>query len=246
MRVVVPSITTHGRSGSDWRSKLLEVEHLGLNQIGLFVTGLNPQERQLCFHELVKLRNRFEFSIPFVHAVASMKEVEFRFLRDCFGTKKFNLHPVKEYPLEFKLSDSIREHILIENASACVALNDVDVEAFGGICIDISHLEDMRINHPAEYEKTLSLLSKYPVNANHVSAVAKNVVANSGCCLHRSIHIANADEDFEYLKSHPAQVFSNIAALELENSIHEQVQYLSAVSHLFDMQTDAVKQAVAA
>ena len=229
MRIIVPSITTHSKSENNWKSKLIEVEKLGISQIGLFVTGLNPEERQICFRELVKLRNRFDFSIPFVHAVASMKEVEFRFLRDCFRTQKFNLHPLKEYPLEFNLSDSIRENILIENASCCAAITEKDVEGFGGICIDIAHLDDMQRNHPDQYEFTIELLSKVPVGANHISAVSKISEYRFNCCHNNSIHVATSFEEFDYLGRHPESVYSNMIAIELENSINDQLQFLSFI-----------------
>lgn len=246
MRTYIASITTHSKSENNWKAKLKEVEQLGLTQIGLFLTGLDTDERKVCFHELVKLKNRIDFTIPFVHAVSSMKEVEYRFLQDCFGTKKFNLHPLTEFPLQYSLSDAVREDILIETASACVALTARDMEGFGGVCVDVAHLDDMRRNHFDEYEKNLELFNQFKVQANHISAVAMNVNERRSCCEHRSVHRALTEDNFSYLSFHPAQAYADIVALELENSMAEQLHFLEIVENRIELKQDNLITQVAA
>jgi hypothetical protein len=231
---VLPSITTHSITASSWRDKLVEVETLGLTQFALFLTGISVEERMILFDELAQLRRRHSFEIPFVHAVSTMKDSEYRKLVDEYGTKAFNLHPESEFPLHHPLSAEIRRIIFVENATQSRALEPQDLSGFAGICLDVSHLEDTRRNFPAVYDQMVQMLATFPIGANHISAVAKDPVAIWPDWLQFSHHVSTISGDMDYLREYPAHYFSPLCALELENSIAEQLLKIAEVSQVID------------
>lgn len=245
MRKILPSVTTHGCSGHTWREKLLEISGLGLKEVALFTTGLSPELRQQCFKLLTEIRASQFFTIPFVHAVSSMTENEYWFLKDTFGTEFFNLHPTREYPLEHTLSKNIRNHILIENSTFDIPLSVEDVNSFAGVCFDVSHLEDTRRTSHEEYLINLSVLNNYKVAANHISAVFPKPVQFTAGRPGYSKHVFETLSDFDYLKNLPSAVFSNLCAIELENSLAEQVALVPLIRSLIEPEVVEVSRIAA-
>lgn len=227
---IMPSITTHSKMGNSWRSKVSEIATLGLTEVALFVTGLSPEEREDCYRALVTAQKDQQFAIPFVHAVASMREDEFWFLKDTFGTEAFNLHPSWDFPLEHYLSNQLRQHIYIENCSSRRPLDDDDLENFAGLCLDLSHLAESYTVNTETFSATVSLASSFHVGANHISAVQIRHEAGGHLTPIISSHIASTTDDFLYLAALPSNCCSNLCAIELENSLEEQLQYLPTIA----------------
>lgn len=228
MRLILPSVTTHGTTASTWQDKVDEIIPLGLTEIGLFLTGLNLEQRGECYWRLLNVRRTHRFTIPFVHAVAGMSESEYWFLSDMFETRAFNLHPLREFPLEHTLGAEIRKQIFIENSSCMDKLRLEDINGFAGICLDISHLEESRLAYPTVYENNLSCLRQYPIGGNHISAARAKGEMSHGRMVY-SHHVAKSAEDFSYLGHYGGEMFSNYCALELENSLREQLAFVEAV-----------------
>lgn len=225
----IPSITTHSRGGHDWRDKILEVPTLGVNECALFVTGLSPNQREECYTLLLEAQRRRHFTIPFVHAVASMPEDEFWFLTDTFGTEAFNLHPQWDFPLLHALGANVRDRIYIENCSVSTPLTREDLAGFAGLCLDLSHLEDARRNYPENFARTLALTQVARVGVNHISGVRNIGPRGDGSPNGSSTHLAETLDDFSYLTSTPPHCFAGVLALELENPIREQLAFVEAV-----------------
>jgi hypothetical protein len=231
---IVPSITTHSRIGNSWRSKIDEIAALGLKEVALFVTGLSEQEREDCYSALMAARKEHSFSIPFVHAVASMREDEFWFLQDSFGTEAFNLHPLWDFSLEHYLSDKVRELIFIENCSTHRELAEEDLEGFAGLCIDLSHLAESYTVNTEAFSSTVSLAESYPVGANHISAVQLRHESNGQLTPVISAHIASTPDDFLYLAALPPHCCASLCAIELENPLAEQLLYLPTITSFIE------------
>lgn len=240
-RRIIPSITTHSLTGHTWRDKITEIEQLGLKQVGLFLTGLSEVERYECFCELEFLASHHLFSIPFVHAVSTMKEDEYRFLVDTFDTEWFNLHPMWEYPLKYPLSDEIRSRILIENSQFEFALRTQDVEGFAGLCLDLSHLEDSRRSRPEVFDANVGLSHTASVTANHISAVIKTPRKVQANLLAYSSHTASEPEDFSYLSGLPSITVAPLCALELENSLAEQVALMPFIRFALEAEQTSLR-----
>jgi hypothetical protein len=229
---LVPSVTTHSKRGSTWREKVAEIAPLNLRQIGLFVTGLHKGERRECYRALLNVKEHHNFSIPFVHAVSDMDDAEYAFLRHEFGTRWFNLHPLREFPLINPLSDETKSYITIENSCFVEPVTREDLQGFAGLCIDISHLEDARLTNERVYRHLVDLCQEFPVLANHISAIATpSSRVHRGLPQHSTHHLESPCE-MEYLRGIPKECVATVAALELENSLGEQVKLLEQVKQV--------------
>ena len=237
---VLPSITTHQTTNSSWRSKIAEIRTLGLRQVGLFVTGLSPEARTECFGVLEALLKTHNFSIPFVHAVTSMREDEFRYLQKVFNTERFNLHPLDEYPLLHPLSEEVRSRIYIENSRSFRPLKAADLEGFGGICFDLSHLEDAARGAADVFRNNIELTEHFEVGANHISAVG---AINQGG--NWSKHVAESHDEFSYLQGIPSSAVSSLCAVELENSLTEQIAFIASIRSNLGVGPESVKRLAA-
>lgn len=213
-RRIIPSVTTLSTAGSSWKTKIQEIGLLRINEVGLFLTGLSADERPECYALLEEMRGRHAFRIPFVHAVSSMPEDEYRYLMREFGTEKFNLHPLAEFPLEHELSAEVRHRIYIENTFPH-SLTLKDIQGFGGICFDLSHLEQARRMSGQEYHRLLALTSRASSGANHISAIDQ---ANGLSC-----HRLSDATSLRYLCSLHPSAFAPLCAVELENPLEEQL-----------------------
>jgi hypothetical protein len=229
MSRVFPSITTLSKSGSTWRSKLLELEHLPVTKVGLFLTGVKNEERTELLRKLLEVKQKKHFTIPFVHAVSTMCEDEYNFLIENFETEAFNLHPISQYPLAHPLSVELRKMIYIENARAWVPLQLNDIDGFAGVCLDLSHLEEARLNDPLVYRMTLKVAAQVGVGANHLSAIGQGEQLADRPWIQYQDHTSRTNNDMDYIFRVPSPYFSRYCALELENPLSEQVQIAQRV-----------------
>ena len=221
-RKLLVSITTI--LGDSWQDKIAEVDQFGLKEIALFVTCLNEHQRAECYKMLETIP---DLEIPFVHARTDMHPNEFRFLMDSFGTKLFNLHPAREMPYLHDLS-TLKNQICIENSGPLktLVLREEDVEGYGGLCLDMSHLEEERILRIENYTKISNLIKPFGVRANHISAISAEAKPSKrdNSVMRHSFHLMEDLSELDYLKNYPEYYFGDYLAIELENSIAEQIQ----------------------
>lgn len=232
MSKVLPSITTLSRSGNTWREKLAELRELPIPKVAVFLTGLENEERRELYSRLRELRKEKEITVPFVHAVTRMPEHEFGMLINEFGTEAFNLHPTREYPLQFELSGRIRKKIFIENSRPWTALSDEDIDGFAGVCLDMSHLEEARRNDPEVYKRTLKVATRFGIGANHLSALSEGAQLPERPWIQYQSHASVGGGDLDYLFRYPVNFFSRYCAIELENSLSEQVEFAKRIGNI--------------
>ncbi|MBI5654990.1 hypothetical protein HZC53_05070 [Candidatus Uhrbacteria bacterium] len=225
---VLCSITTAASIGDpsmDWRIAVQDTVQLGIKRFALFLTGLKPTERKNCYQLLLTHRLRHEFEIPFVHARSDMHPDEYRFLMHEFGTKRFNLHPVRKAELpEGGLPDDLRRLIYIENVGK---LLESDLNGFAGICLDISHLEITRRVYPEYYPTLCAMIENHRVGANHVSAYQNEGKGDGRDDKHHYVSIT----EFDYLKAYPKEYFGRYVAIELTNPLSEQLAVKSLLEN---------------
>lgn len=244
MRKILPTITSFGITESTWRDKIDELVELNIKEVALFVTGFSAEERGECFEELADTLQHHKFTIPFCHTVSNMTEDEYRFLQDTFGAERFNLHAMKFFPLKHPLSNDTKSKIFIENSGDKGLLTHADLEGFAGVCLDVSHLFDTKVIHPEVYPEMIRFLDSVTVGANHISAA--NLWPSESSCggIHCSKHVANDVSQFDYLKQIPARFFSNYCAIEIENSLAEQLVFKSKIELLLSQESrDLLKAA---
>ncbi|OQA03559.1 MAG: hypothetical protein BWY68_00703 [bacterium ADurb.Bin400] len=212
---ILVSVTT--ADDVDWRGAINEVSKFGINRFALFLTGLNSEQREECYQTLSTLPN---ITIPFIHARTDMTLDEYELLSAHFGTELFNIHPLSDYPLIHDYT-KIASHILVENAGH---LTKEDIKQFGGICLDISHLENYRLSGSPRYEAVCQLLEDYPVKANHVSAITSKPYRDYDDAMKYANHTLTNLSQVDYLKNYPDRYFAPYIAIELTNNIESQLK----------------------
>jgi len=214
---VLPSITTATKHGSTWREKIKEVNELKLKEVALFPTCLEKKERKELYSLLEKSTIR---SIPFVHLRSDMELWELDYLVSKFKTKAFNIHTQREYPM---IHDYLKykEIIYIENTYK--PLDEKEIKEFGGICLDLAHLENRR-RVKDKFQYNIKLIEKYPIGCNHVSAIWQTSHVSSRGVDSYDRHWLKDFSQLDYLKRYPLKYFSPLVAVELENPIKEQLK----------------------
>jgi hypothetical protein len=215
-KVLVSVTTIHD---ADWQKQIEDIQSQNIKEIALFVTGLDQQERQACYQLLEKIPG---LEIPFSHIRSDVDETEINYLQSQFGTKKFNLHPARQYP-QFDYPKAIKNQIYIENAS--YGLCEEDIEGFAGICLDLSHLRNFQLTRLDEYQNVIQLLTRFPAGANHVSAIwPKRHLDPLDNLAHFDKHEFSDLSQFDYLKDFPGEYFAEHIAIELSNPIKDQLE----------------------
>lgn len=214
--MILPSITTI--TPGAWREKLKEVKELKIKEVALFPTCLNTKQRQE-FYKLVKEAGIK--SVPLVHMRSQdMKAEEFDFLVKNFKVQVFNTHTQREYVF----CEDIKKYshnIYIENTYA--PMDEKELKEFAGICLDFCHLENDRLMFPKKYLHNIKLIEKYKVGCNHISAIKPGPTEKHAYFKYSSHNLADLSE-LDYLKRYPLNYFSSLIAIELENSIKEQIE----------------------
>jgi len=214
---ILPTVTT--TFNANWKGKIKEVEMFDLKEVALFPTCLDKNERREMYNLLSKTSIK---SIPFVHLRDDMEVQELEFFIKEYNTQMFCVHSAKEYPIpgEWIKYSSI---IAIENTSAG-GFEENEVKRFGGLCLDFAHLENDRITNLEKFNRDFALLNKFPVKCNHISAIKKDFRIEKDEKLRYDSHSFQDLSEFDYLKKYSLGLFSDFCALELENSIRDQVR----------------------
>lgn len=228
-RKILVSVTT--TKDADWHSQIRGADELGLKEVALFLSCLEQDERKDLYQLLEKSKIK---SIPFVHLRNDMELWELDYFVKNFGTKLFNIHSQTEFPWLYDYS-KYKDIICIENVHRC--WNKEEAKFPGGLCLDISHLEDDRLLYKKRFEHNSKILEKYPIGCNHISAIQKVThIIEKGFAVYSSHFFKNLSE-FDYLKRYPLKYFSSIIALELENSIKEQLKARDYIIDLINKKT---------
>lgn len=171
-------------------------------------------------------------SIPFVHLKQNdMPPEELDYLIKDYGTKIFCVHPQSEYPFIYDYS-RYKNKICLENTFG--AFDEEELKDFAGICLDLSHLENNRLLNKEDFEKSVKCLRRYPLIANHISAVKQNPLKDESGKYHYSCHYLENLSQLDYLKRYPLSYFAPFIAIELENSLKEQLTVRDYLTELLN------------
>jgi sugar phosphate isomerase/epimerase len=233
VKKILLGVSTVGVRKNRLEESLAEVVELGLTEIGVFMTGVAVPEREEAYRLIRRFLVGHTVRVPFVHARTDMKEEEYRFFEDELGTEWFNIHPLREWPLHYTYSKRLNGKILIENIEG--GLTDEDLEGFGGICLDLSHLENYKYRLQTNVYRSIdTVLRSHPIRANHISAVYDTSHYDEYTKAQDfAVHFAEDLSNLDYVKRFPAEYFAPLVVLELQNSLIEQLalaRHLSALT----------------
>lgn len=234
---IYPTITTGDRS--NWRDKIREINYLKLEEVAVFPTLLEKSERKNLY-QLIKESSIKK--IPIVHLRSDMEIDELDFFAKKYDTQIFNAHSSKEFPIDEKWLREYRELIAIENTHDS-PLEEEEIRKYGGICLDLSHLENVRILDKERYDKEVEVISKFKIRCNHISVIKKDFtfVDNKRRKLRYDSHKLEDNSELDYLKNYPVHYFSNFCAMELKNSIAEQIEAIKYVNSFMQNRDNFIK-----
>ncbi len=221
---LLPAITT--TNGSDWRKQVKEIDQLGLKKIAIFTTCLNKKERQEFFNLLEKTKLK---EIPFTHLRSDQEPEELDYLIKRWKTKVFNMHSPREFPFK---RDYTKYYNMLYIENTYTPLDQKELKDFAGICLDVSHIENDRLIHKKRYEDNKKALSGFTVGCNHISAIKPTLQPGLDGKPIYSIHSFEELSEFDYLKNYPQKYFSDYVAIELENSLKDQLKVIKYITNL--------------
>ena len=206
-RIYVSVVTFLG----DWRQMIKDVNRFKLEEISLFLTGINYRERQ----ELYKILDQSVVKkIPHVHARHDMKESELDYFVQQYKTKVFTIH--FQFLKYFKNSKH-KKKFFIETNGNRHRIKDLEVlKQVGGVCVDLSHVKQFEVLNDPEFEVAKRAVDQYRVGCNHLSAVLATG---------KSKHYATRISQLNYVTTLPRKYFSSYINIELANSISQQLRF---------------------
>ncbi|OGZ69700.1 MAG: hypothetical protein A3D44_00465 [Candidatus Staskawiczbacteria bacterium RIFCSPHIGHO2_02_FULL_42_22] len=216
---ILVSIT--GDTENDWQEKLQEIEKLGIKEVALFLEMYNKAEKQKIYDALLTSGIT---SIPLVHIRHDMARDELEFLKKNFGTQYFTCHEENFAHHDIEKWRGFYNHIYLEMNFDNFVSKKVNVEKIGGFCIDLAHFKCGLEKLSRDFEYVFEHRDKKLFMCNHLNGweAKKNV----------DMHTIKNLSDFDYLKTLPKFVFGKIIALEMTNSIKEQLEFKRYLTRL--------------
>lgn len=216
---IYPSIT--GFINVDWQGQLKEINKLKLTEVAVFLSAFDKKERDHLYKFLLKSSVK---RVPLVHLRDDTNASDIKFFIKNFKTEHFNIHEQffgilnqwkgywKKIYLELNYNDEIPK--------------SVDVEKIGGFCIDLSHFKTAIARGTKEAFYISKNKDKIRFSCNHLNGYDEKTKEDK--------HTVTSLKDFEYLKTLPKYVFGEIIALEVYNSIKEQLEFKKYISKILN------------
>ena len=219
--MIYPSITN---ISGHYEDKIIEAKKLNIKEICLFLTTYNLEKRK----RLYKLLKKASFKrYPLIHLRHDMELWELDFLANELPSVLFNIHPLTEYSFpNYYLK--YKERIYIENAFIHPP-HHIEKRGFSkeyaGLCLDFTHFEDDRLVSPKENPCFISLFKQFKIGCGHIGPIMDKPFYNRQARIFSyESHLFTKLSQFNYLKNLPKKYFPEIIALEVENSLEEQLE----------------------
>lgn len=200
------------RKGKGWEKKLEDIKKYKIKRFVLFIEEIKKRDRKKLYKKL--LNNDFE--IPFVHIRCDTDKEELKFLEKNFKSKYFNIH--ESHFDKLKEWNGFLKRLCVELDYDNYIPKNMDVNKIGGFCIDLSHFKASQERNSKEYLYVIKRKDQSKkFICNHLNGYSyKNK---------KDMHVVLGVKDFDYLLSLPNFVFGKIIALEMYNSISEQLKF---------------------
>lgn len=201
-----------GLKNIDWQFKLEEINRLGIKEAAVFVECFEKQQRHNLYRMLLK--SSIE-RVPFVHLRDDNTKDEIKFFIDNFGTRYFNIH---EHSFDsLNQWKGYWDKLYLEMDYNSQIAKNVKVRKIGGFCVDLSHFKSAIARGSEEAYYIFARKNKIKFSCNHLNGYSEKE--------RRDVHTVKTLKDFDYLATLPEWVFGKVIALEVFNSIKEQIKF---------------------
>jgi len=210
-----------GDKNIDWQSKLKEINKLKIKEAAVFLERFDKKERDN-FYRFLK-RSTIK-KVPLVHLRSDVGKDEIKFFSDKYQTRHFNIHED-----HFKLLNNWKDYwdkLYLEMDCSGTIEKNVKVQRIGGFYVDLSHFK-------AAIARGLEEAYYIFIRRNKIKFVCNHLCGYSELKT-RDKHLVTSLSDFDYLTTLPKYVFGEILALEVENSIKEQIKFKEYIAEILD------------
>jgi len=213
---------TNGKSADcKIEKKLKDLDKLKIKKAALFLEELDQSERKRIY---LALSNSSLKEIPLCHAKNDMEVEEFVFLEKKFKTSYFTIHEnsfafIDKWP-------GFEKKLYLEMNTDNYISPKVKIENVGGFCVDLSHFKVVLTSWAKEFDYTFMRKNKSKFGCNHLNGYDEK--------RNTDMHTAKSFRDFDYLKTLPKFIFSKVIALEIYNSIGEQIKFKKYLAELLE------------
>jgi hypothetical protein len=209
-----------GLKSGEWEPLLQEIRDLNINEVGLFLINFDKPEREKIYKALLDSPIT---SIPLVHLRHDMTKDELEFLQKKYNTKYFTCHESDFVDASVEHWSGFYKDIYLEMNADNVVSPKVKVEEVGGFCVDTGHFKAASEKAPEDFNYQIRR-KNYNFSCNHISGWDNEK--------HAHTHKVSDLQEFDYLKTIPYFLFGKILAIELTNSIKEQLEFREYLMHL--------------
>lgn len=214
---------------NECQSKLEEINRLKIKTAAVFLSYLFKKQRDNLYSLLLKSSLQ---SIPFVHLRGDTDKKDIKFFAENFGTKYFNIHEA-----EFKILDKWKglwNRLYLEMDYDSEIPKNVKAQKIGGFCVDLSHFKAALALGSDEAYYIFTKKHDIKIACNHLNGYSPANVCD--------LHTIASLKDFDYLTTLPKYVFGDVIALEVRNSIKEQIQFKKYLVGLLNKYFDYSRQ----
>lgn len=212
MKQILVSIT--GDRDYHYKRKIAEINQKSISNIALFLEKFSFKHRQTIYQ---RLENSSVQEIPLVHLRHDMKKEEITFLERRYNSKYFTIH--EDHFNILSEWEGFEDKLFLEMSTDNKVAENVKVEKIGGFCVDLAHYRKQKDIHSlADYQyiddrKNQKTLFK----CNHLSGYSFSQKMD--------LHYVSHKKEFNYLIDLPSFLFGDIIAMEINNSIQDQIYY---------------------
>lgn len=202
-----------GNKDIHWKSKLAEIEKFKIDRVSLFLEQFSTKIQRKNIYKAI-LGSRIK-EIPLIHIRNEMDKDEISFLLKEFKNPYLTIHESSfKYMGKWK---GLHKNLYLEMNYDNNVPGNVDVKKIGGFCVDLAHFKASEERWTKEFLYESSKDKRRYFKCNHISGFSfkKN----------RDVHSVKNKEDFNYLKTLPEFVFGRVIAIEIYNSIAEQLEF---------------------
>jgi|SRR3989344_142807 len=217
-----------GGKNIDWQSKLEEINQLGIKEAAVFLEQFNKQERDNLRRFLLESSIK---KVPLVHLRSDTGKDEIDFFINNFKTKYFNIH--EDHFNLLGQWEGYWDKLYLEMDYNSEIGKNVKVRKIGGFCVDLAHFKSAIARGSEEAYYIFMGKNKIKFASNHLGGYSPETKSD--------LHTITSLKDFDYLTTLPKWVFGEVIAIEVYNSIKEQLIFKDYIAKLLSGGIDKFK-----